>query len=1005
MRLFGSLVRGCVVLLATTLAAQARDLSEMNEAEITALQQRLADGGCYQGAIDGHPSPKLQDAIKACPSQDPILRIETGMHVGPIRQIGVDRACRIAVTGSDDKTVRVWSLPEGRLLRTLRVPIGPDNDGKIHATAVSPDGRWVAAGGWDAFSRVANANFVYVFDVATAAIVARAGPFGDVINHLAFSPDGRWLAATGVANVGLKVIDTQTWRVVAEDQAYTDSSYGAAFGPDGRVYTVSDDGKFRRYRPGPAFTKDGEIATKGGQRPHSVAVDPAGRLVAIGFSDSASVDIYDAATQTFRVAADTRGVTNGHLSSVAWSSDGERLFAGGAYIHRVDFPTVILRRALISFGRDGRRIGDDQPVSDNTILNLVPCGSAIAVAAYDPAFALVYPDGRAGLLKESATIELRGSVGDGFTISPDVKQVRFGPHTTNTPPRVFDLAQAAMTDAPNPMADFILPVIDGLPIRNWLGRGDPTFAGKPIALKLREISWSLAVRRDRSGFVLGTEFFLRAFDAEGRELWRVPSPSATSGVNLSADGRIILAAYGDGTIRWHRWSDGKELLALFVDRKTKAWVAWMLTGYYMASPGGEDLIGWHVNRGWNQAADFFPASRFRARFNRPDIVRLILDTLDEGAAIKQANEAAGRYENARALIEHLPPVVGITSPADGTRVTNGTVTLRYAARSPSGQPIERIDVLINGRPVKAIGLLIRTVPPNTEITGSVDVTLTQRVAELGLIAWTGGLASEVATVNVIWDGAPEATRKLYALVVGVSDYADPAMKLTYAAKDARDFDNALKGQRGAYYVDVETHLLTDREVTRSSILDGLAWLKTVATNPNDVSVVFLAGHGLTDEKQVYWFLPSDVSGGADVRTKGVSQDEVRMALQNLSGRVLWFLDTCHAGLATARRPVDMNVLINNVTSVENGGIVVFAASTGRQLSAESSAWGNGAFTKAIVEGIALGKADLMRDGFITTSGLDIFVERRVRTLTEDKQNPVMGRPPDMPDFTIAQVSK
>jgi hypothetical protein len=27
------------------------------------------------------------------------------------------------------------------------------------------------------------------------------------------------------------------------------------------------------------------------------------------------------------------------------------------------------------------------------------------------------------------------------------------------------------------------------------------------------------------------------------------------------------------------------------------------------------------------------------------------------------------------------------------------------------------------------------------------------------------------------------------------------------------------------------------------------------------------------------------------------------------------------------------------------------------------------------------------------------------TLTEDKQNLVMGRPPDMPDFTIAQVSK
>ena len=59
----------------------------------------------------------------------------------------------------------------------------------------------------------------------------------------------------------------------------------------------------------------------------------------------------------------------------------------------------------------------------------------------------------------------------------------------------------------------------------------------------------------------------------------------------------------------------------------------------MASPGGEDLIGWHVNRGWAQLADFFPASRFSARFNRPDIVQLVLKTRDEAEAIRQANEA------------------------------------------------------------------------------------------------------------------------------------------------------------------------------------------------------------------------------------------------------------------------------------------------------------------------------------------------------------------------------
>ena len=146
----------------------------------------------------------------------------------------------------------------------------------------------------------------------------------------------------------------------------------------------------------------------------------------------------------------------------------------------------------------------------------------------------------------------------------------------------------------------------------------------PIALEQGEISRALAIRADRAGFVLGTEFYLRAFDAAGKERWNRPGPGVAWGVDLGADGRVVVAAYGDGTIRWHRWSDGQELLALFVHKDTKAWVAWTPTGYYMASPGGEDLIGWHVNRGWEQEADFFPASRFRDRFSRPDIVRLVL---------------------------------------------------------------------------------------------------------------------------------------------------------------------------------------------------------------------------------------------------------------------------------------------------------------------------------------------------------------------------------------------
>src|SRR5271168_4913879 len=103
-----------LLLLAGAATAQTQGLAPAPPGQdIKALQERLMDDGCYQGAIDGRTSPALDAAIKACPSQDPVLRIETGMHVAAIHAIGVDRACRIAATGSDDKTVRVWSLPDG----------------------------------------------------------------------------------------------------------------------------------------------------------------------------------------------------------------------------------------------------------------------------------------------------------------------------------------------------------------------------------------------------------------------------------------------------------------------------------------------------------------------------------------------------------------------------------------------------------------------------------------------------------------------------------------------------------------------------------------------------------------------------------------------------------------------------------------------------------------------------------------------------------------------------
>jgi hypothetical protein len=60
-------------------------------------------------------------------------------------------------------------------------------------------------------------------------------------------------------------------------------------------------------------------------------------------------------------------------------------------------------------------------------------------------------------------------------------------------------------------------------------------------------------------------------------------------------------------------------------------------------------------------------------------------------------------------------------------------------------------------------------------------------------------------------------------------------------------------------------------------------------------------------------------------------------------------------------------------------------------------------TKALIEGLGKGKADLLRNGTITVSELDAFIAERVKTLTDGRQHPVMSRPNTIPDFAFAVV--
>jgi WD40 repeat protein len=94
---------------------------------------------------------------------------------------------KYVVSGSRDKTVRIWDTVTGAVLQTLKGHLGD-----IYSVAFSFNGNHTVSGSYD--------NTLRVWDAVTGvALQTLEGHLGDV-NSVAFSPDGKVESALFVAN-------------------------------------------------------------------------------------------------------------------------------------------------------------------------------------------------------------------------------------------------------------------------------------------------------------------------------------------------------------------------------------------------------------------------------------------------------------------------------------------------------------------------------------------------------------------------------------------------------------------------------------------------------------------------------------------------------------------------------------------------------------------------------------------------------------------------------------
>ncbi len=156
-------------------------------------------------------------------------------HTASVGAVALTADGRRIVTGSSDKSLRVWEAVTGKEL--WKELWKRDHPGYVLAVAVTPDGQQIATGSTDHTIRIWSAAGDLLFTLP-------AGQQGNVLS-LAITPDGTGVVF-GTQDGSAGVLDIKTGNPLFELRKLENSIFGVAVTPDGEnIVTVSADRTIR----------------------------------------------------------------------------------------------------------------------------------------------------------------------------------------------------------------------------------------------------------------------------------------------------------------------------------------------------------------------------------------------------------------------------------------------------------------------------------------------------------------------------------------------------------------------------------------------------------------------------------------------------------------------------------------------------------------------------------------------------------------------------------------
>jgi hypothetical protein len=349
-----------------------------------------------------------------------------------------------------------------------------------------------------------------------------------------------------------------------------------------------------------------------------------------------------------------------------------------------------------------------------------------------------------------------------------------------------------------------------------------------------------------------------------------------------------------------------------------------------------------------------------------------------------------------------------------------SVKISIEASAPSGR-ITTLHYKVNSVPVKG-SAGVRIPSAGSKVIHEQYVHLLPGVNKISVVAQSESGITSLPDEIEIRSSRAKVKTNLHLFAVAIDDYKDPALKLNYAVKDARDILYFFRSNKRFEKIFMDS--LFNSAVTQAGIQSLARKLKKVPEN--DMVILFFAGHGVLDDNFDFRFGTWALDAMKPDET-AILYDDIERLLDGISARnKLLLVDACHSGevdkdeliettdrLIREKNGAVRTVVTQSFNQVHHNvfgsglmdrqsyelmqdlflgrgsdtGAQVVVATAGDSYAIESAEWKNGFFTYALLNGLKQASADLNKDNNVSIDELVTYLKTEVKSMSEGKQMP------------------